>query len=76
MNIINIYGKKIGQLDTPADMKIFDKKIFVVEERNHRVQIFSIKGEPLGVFGTYGNILDLLGHGYKLHIISRFIRNS
>ena len=46
------YGKENGFLDTPADIKIDNQKIYVAEERNNRVQIFDLNGQSLSSFGN------------------------
>jgi len=48
------YGSELGKLDTPADMKIFDDHIYVVEEKNHRVQKFTLEGKVIASFGSFG----------------------
>lgn len=52
------FGTRLGKLDTPADIKVFNDKIYVVEERNHRVQVFDLEGKPLDLFGAYGAVSD------------------
>ena len=50
--------EKEGFLDTPADISIFDDKIFVVEERNHRVSVFTLDGRFINKFGSYGKVFQ------------------
>ena len=50
------FGTEIGKLDTPADMKIFNRKMYVVEELNHRVQVFELDGTPIRAFGSFGEV--------------------
>ena len=40
------FGTRLGQFDTPADIKVRGERIYVVEERNHRVQVLDINGNP------------------------------
>ena len=67
------FGSGLGRLDTPADMKIFNEKIYVVEERNHRVQVFSLDGNPLFVFGSYKETDD---KNYIRHLDHQFVRSG
>lgn len=50
------FGSEIGKLDTPADMKIYNRKMYVVEELNHRVQVFELDGTPIRTFGSFGEV--------------------
>ena len=63
------FGSRMGKLDTPADIKVFNDKIYVVEELNHRVQVFDLNGAAVDIFGAYeeseddpGAFIDKFNH--------------
>ncbi len=51
-------GTRLGDLDTPADIKIRNGMVYVVEERNHRLQVFNENGETVDLFGSYKETED------------------
>ena len=53
---ISGYGTQIGRLHTPAGLELHGDRIYVVEERNHRVSIFGTRGRWLTSFGAYKDL--------------------
>lgn len=53
---ISGYGTQVGGLHTPAGMELHGDRIYVVEERNHRVSIFDTRGRWLTSFGAYKDL--------------------
>jgi len=48
-------GDKLGQFRHPIGLAFDSKKrLFVSEYGNHRIQLFTVKGQPLGSFGKFG----------------------
>lgn len=47
------FGTQLGLMDTPAAMEIVGNYIYVVEERNHRIQKFDLNGTPIDVIGSH-----------------------
>ena len=49
-------GKENGQLDSPHDIAIDDKgSVYVVEQGNFRVQVFSSQGKFITKWGSAGS---------------------
>ncbi|HIG10523.1 MAG: NHL repeat-containing protein [bacterium] len=59
------WGPYPGLFMGPAGLEIRGEEVFVVDERNHRVQVFDLFGEPKGQFGLHA-IRPREGAG-KLH---------
>ncbi len=53
VRIIGGNGDKPAQMSRPADVKIDHGKIYVVEENNHRYQVFSREGDAIGMVGAH-----------------------
>lgn len=46
-------GSGLGSVNTPADIKIRNNLLHVVEENNHRVQIFDLDGTPVKTIDSF-----------------------
>jgi len=54
-DILEVFGKHGEGKDkfhTPADIKIYDDKIFIIQERSHKIQVFSTAGRFLRSWGS------------------------
>ena len=48
-------GVKIGEQATPCFVAVSDDKLYVTEEENHRVSVFTQDGDFVCVFGSLGS---------------------
>ena len=55
------YGKKPGNLHEPVDLTVNTNadKLFVTEFKNNRVQVFTLNGQFLQVFGVFPDTIEL-----------------
>ena len=55
------YGKKPSNLHEPIDLTVNTNadKLFVTEFKNHRVQIFTLNGQFLQMFGVFPDTIEL-----------------
>lgn len=52
VRIIGGNGSAPAQMSRPADVKIVDEKIYVIEEENHRYQVFTRDGDFVSAHGS------------------------
>jgi len=45
------FGSELGQFYKPKGISVLEDKVTVIDFGNHRGQVFSLDGEPLGIFG-------------------------
>jgi tripartite motif-containing protein 71 len=45
------WGSELGQLYKPKGVTVMNDRLYVIDFGNHRGQIFTFEGEPLGIFG-------------------------
>ena len=61
-------GDGNGQFSDPTGLAIADKKLFVSDSRNGRIQIFDLSGKFIGKFGSPGEQPGQLGRPMNLAI--------
>jgi DNA-binding beta-propeller fold protein YncE len=47
-------GHGPGEMQDPRGIVVHERQVFVVENGNHRVQVFDVKGRSLAIWGSYG----------------------
>ena len=52
------YGKERGYLDCPRDLTLNsnEDQLFITDRANHRVQVFTLNGQFLRIFGNFTDI--------------------
>ena len=65
------HGSEPGSFNIPADLTLnnSEKQLFVTDYNNHRVQMFTVKGQFLKVFGNFTDVPFKLQHPVGIHYI-------
>lgn len=57
----------------PVGICVSDGKMFVTDQRNHRICVFDLKGTPIGQFGSWGPKNGQLKHPCKVVVYNKEI---